>query len=1070
MSSATLHHEVVLASAGTGKTYGLVVRYLALLSAGHPPGSILATTFTRKAAGEIQGRILARLGAAASDPDEARLLGEQIGRSGLGVVEFQMMLATVCRELSSLNVSTLDSFFNRMISVVRWELGLFRANSLAALEDPGVSAVRELGIDRMLESLAASDFEELVHLVARFYKGEAQRSVASGMDRVLVELYDLFRECSARDRWDVPRSDLLRLEDSELEVLVQKLRELAPGLPKALASSVAEAAELAGSEDWESLFGKGVGKKIREGERTFRGAALDGELLAALESLVQHGQRALLDRLREQGVATRRILGQFEESFRELLQQRGVVLFSDLAHALAIHLPTLDEERWLDVYYRLDSQVQHLLLDEFQDTSLIQWRALQPMVEEILAHGDGSHTFYCVGDPKQAIYGWRGGCPELFTDLNRQLSQQAGEELVLSESYRSSQVVLDTVNRVFEGLGENVALLGERSLVQRWKGAFALHRQASKPELPGYVALRSSPVWEGEFAAHDPWQELIGASGSDEEELRPSSHLEAAAQTVAGLSKELPAATIGVLVQTNRTVREMLDLLRDLGLGASGEGGAAIDDDPVVSVVLSALRLSDHPGDSASWHHLCDSYEGPLLLGALLERDRLDVAREVRRKLGSLGLPRLLSSWFRHTGGKLNERAVRRFRQLVRLAERYADENPEGRAEDFVEWVPRCGVAEPEPARIRVMTVHKSKGLEFDAVVLCELDRGIGRLSNPQVNVLRPNPVSSPEAIFRATNVKIRSGSEDLQAANQQEIERRLWDDLSGLYVGMTRARYALVLLVQPLKLTKTGSTKEKQTASGVVREALASEATPAERAQGLGSLFEVGDLSSVAGMLAQREPPRQPLVANEAARTERVGHRVAAQQRGRRLRLIRPSTLNQQARRVRAADLLRPTRRQERIRGLFLHALLARIDWWRSGGAHWDESELEVLARGHRLPVSTARRYAAELVTVLEEPAVADLLEKPGGKLRLWRERPFAVPLDRHLIRGVFDRVVIRDLRGSAQVATLLEFKSGETPLDESLPQLESYRDALAAMLGVLPLSIDSMLLSVETGRVLRL
>ena len=83
--------------------------------------------------------------------------------------------------------------------------------------------------------------------------------------------------------------------------------------------------------------------------------------------------------------------------------------------------------------YRLDARVEHLLLDEFQDTSRLQWRALLPLVEEILSWGDGSRTLFAVGDPKQAIYGWRGGCVELFDVLQWWVQQWWGWHLDFRE-------------------------------------------------------------------------------------------------------------------------------------------------------------------------------------------------------------------------------------------------------------------------------------------------------------------------------------------------------------------------------------------------------------------------------------------------------------------------------------------------------------------------------------------------------------------------------------------------------------------------------------------------------------
>ena len=1071
-----LEHEVVLASAGSGKTYSLVVRYISLLAAGVAPGSILATTFTRKAAAEILERLLARLADAAREPDEAARLAEEVGHMPLGCADFQVMLATVCRELPALQVSTLDSFFHRLVSVARWDIGLFQLQKVAALEEPAVRFVREEAIDRMLGDLAEQDFEELVHLVSRFYRGDAQRSVAWGMDRILVELYELYRTSPACETWSGPSTDLPELDDEELAGCLDTLRALAPTLGKAVGRSTAEAVALAQERQWEELLSKGVAGKVAAGEGTFSRQPLEGRHRAELERLVAHAQRSLLERLREQGIATRRVLERFEVAFGRGLAARGVTLFGDLAHALVHLLPRLDPERFLDLHFRLDGQIQHLLLDEFQDTSLLQWRALQTMAEEILAHGDGSHTMFCVGDPKQAIYGWRGGCPELFVAMERQLGtreRDAADEPV-ARSFRSTPPILDTVNRVFSRIADNPLLAGQRPVASQWQSAFVRHDSVFGG--PGYVALRSTPAWEGELGAFDPWAEMLGVPVlEDELEERPQGHLEAAAAAVADLAQRLSGASIGVLVQTNRAVRDLLDRLRAGGLEASGEGGASIDDDPAVTAFLSALRLAEHPGDGAAWFHLRCGAVGSEL-GPDLGDGPVLVSRALRDELAALGLARALACWTRRVGAP-TARSRRRLLQLVTLAEQFEADGSVRRIDDFIDWVGWAAVAEPEPARIRVMTVHKAKGLEFDAVVLCELDRALGALRNPQVNVLKDDPVHEPKAIFRATNRFVRSGSEELQEAHRQELARRLRDDLSALYVGMTRARSALLLLVQPLRRGARGPSRERLNGSGILRNALASEASPEDRARGGELLYEVGCLEDVAGAL--EAPHAAPVVPEPTAAAPVKAAGSAA--RSRRLRLVRPSALRSRARFARAHDLVQPSVRAERARGSFVHALLAEIAWLPESQttAPWSKRAAKQAASRLRLHGAAARSYEEQLLTQLQTPEIGDIFRRTERSVEIWRERAFAVPVDRDLIRGVFDRVEIHRRRGRIEAARLIEFKTGghegeslgtSGSRDDFAPQVESYRSALSTMLGLLPTSIEALVVLVDRREVVRL
>lgn len=102
----------------------------------------------------------------------------------------------------------------------------------------------------------------------------------------------------------------------------------------------------------------------------------------------------------------------------------------------------------LCIDYRLDCRLDHWLIDEFQDTSDVQWSVLQNLVDEVIQDPDRQRTFFCVGDVKQAIYGWRGGNPYLFRRIREQYGDVIQEES-LDQSFRSCPPIIHTINRVF---------------------------------------------------------------------------------------------------------------------------------------------------------------------------------------------------------------------------------------------------------------------------------------------------------------------------------------------------------------------------------------------------------------------------------------------------------------------------------------------------------------------------------------------------------------------------------------------------------------------------------------------
>ena len=143
-------------------------------------------------------------------------------------------------------------------------------------------------------------------------------------------------------------------------------------------------------------------------------------------------------------------LGRFAQLYAAALERRraeqGAYEFDDITRVLGGDDPLGTRD---DLYYRLDARAKHILLDEFQDTSVPQWQALSPLAAELLSGYADERAAVIVADPKQSIYGWRGGTPDLVRDLRASYALRQG---VLSKSWRSSKVVLDFVNELYAEL------------------------------------------------------------------------------------------------------------------------------------------------------------------------------------------------------------------------------------------------------------------------------------------------------------------------------------------------------------------------------------------------------------------------------------------------------------------------------------------------------------------------------------------------------------------------------------------------------------------------------------------
>ncbi|MFP4145516.1 MAG: UvrD-helicase domain-containing protein [Phycisphaeraceae bacterium] len=1061
-------HRITRASAGAGKTYQLTTRYLGLLALHARPEGILATTFTRKAAGEILGRVLSRLAGAAVDARARRQLAGDIGREfnvdlPLHEADCRAMLASLAESLHRLNISTIDSFFSRIASSFRYELDLPLEPQMVDESHPLARQLRQRAIEAML---ADQDLPVLLEMLQRLHHDTAVRKVTQAMDELVRDLYEVYREAPDRAVWTRLEPPAGLLSAPALAEAIEKLRAMEEQLPqtksgspnKTWAKAWRDALACCDGRDWENFLDTGLPKKLIAGEETFSRAAIEPAWQDVFQPLIDHARADQVARLARQAEAMHDLLERFDGHYARLRRDRSLLLYADVTHKLARHLPSLGDELLMEVYFRLDAQVAHLMLDEFQDTSLEQWRVLSPFAEEIASHADGSRTFFCVGDTKQAIYGWRGGCVELFDEVEQTLCPDPEARQTLAKSWRSSPVVLGAVNDVFTNLPNCDCLAGDGEVVERWDAVFEPHA-AQKQDLPGHARLITSPA-----AGDDPPVE------DDEDEAAPASpHERFVAEQVAQLVREAPGRTVGVLVSRNRVANRLLFEMHKLGLPVSGEGGNPVTDSPAVAAVLSAMTLADHPGHSAAAFHVANSPLGEILEMTGRGRDAARrVAREIRQALLDEGYAGLLARWARQLAPSCDKRNLTRLTQLVDLAEKYgpiADLRPS----QFVEFVENERVEEPTPAAVRVMTIHGAKGLEFDAVVLPDLAQELDRsLARARVMVHRGDPTGPVEAVYPFANRQQRELAPELDTAYAAMKADRRREDLCNLYVAMTRARHSLQMIVPPRELTKKGELKKLRLCfAAILREALN---VTDEAAEGEEVLYERGDPAWASQLDAPGEA--QPRQTSEADGPLRVRLARPGREARRSWLAVSPSSLEGGGR-VSAGSLLDLTEGEGRQRGTLLHEWMSRVGFTDELDALPEETDL--LAMGRQILPGAADdelvEHLAHFQMVLARPGVRAALERNGAD-ELWRERNFAVRDGGRLVRGAFDRVHVWGGSGKRTRAKLIDFKSDRVSgagvarrAEHYRPQIQAYQRALATLLKLPAGQIEAELLFLETG-----
>ncbi|NMC21903.1 MAG: UvrD-helicase domain-containing protein, partial [Thermogutta sp.] len=595
---------------------------------------------------------------------------------------------------------------------------------------------------------------------------------------------------------------------------------------KRVATALQADAARARAEDWETFLNTGLAKAIASGTRTYYGKPLDPEMEEVYQPLVAHARAVLRNRIRRQTAVIFRLLGKFRAGYEAAKRREGGLTFADVTRHVRDGLADAWRTSPLPGF-RLDGTVEHLLLDEFQDTSMPQWEALRPLVEHIRA-GDGG-TFLCVGDVKQSIYGWRGSEPAIIENLPREFPEI--ETRPLDRSYRSSPVVIETVNRVFEKLPQNAVFgpggdAGDRDIARQAAQAFAAAFQphdTARRELDGYCALMSKEA-AGD-AVRPPDDAGDTENGMPEEAVPESSR---AVQLISELHRRHPDLEIGVLFRKKDAIPPLLAGLRRLGIPVSEEAGNPLDLAPGVRVILSLLRLADHPGDTAAAFHVAHSPLAaavgwkayPAWLPAEQAAARRELSLRLRTQIGLRGYGPVIFDYARRL---LPYSAVEDLPRLERLAvSAYAYEaRGRFRVDDFVRWVEGRREAEPSQGVVRLMTIHASKGLQFPIVVLPDLDQ---RLEGQPLKVAadRPDSGGKYDWVCAWTDRKQRELGvlpEGFAERFDRARLRVMRESLCLLYVAMTRAIHALYLLIKP---SRENERTLPLTWAGILRAALA--------------------------------------------------------------------------------------------------------------------------------------------------------------------------------------------------------------------------------------------------------
>ncbi len=1084
MVSEVYNHEVISASAGSGKTFQLTNRYLNLVLARNiNPEAIIALTFSRKAASEIFDTIIDRLALGTRSSAAARLLGCQIRVPDLNEGDCIRCLRTLLSCLHKNRIGTYDSFFIWILRTFAWEFGVtgnFR------IVDPLMAAVK---VQDVLNGLFQRGrnlddaHREFVEIFKRATFGRQEKALSNLLSSFVENYHHIYLDSPNRENWgsvntiwpdgceslvvefDI-ENEIASLKAQILDDSVSKKEreawetflfeveafspytQIAPGLRYLLEKLVPKLDDLkAGSAELK------INRETR---------VLSSKACQHLYNLVTHIVGICLRTQIQKTCGIREIIQRFETRYNIDARCAGELTFSDVQTLLdpadtgvgnclpLSQKPGAADRLYID--YRLDSRFEHWLLDEFQDTSTLQWRIIENLIDEVVQDTSGARTFFYVGDLKQAIHGWRGGDWKLFEDVADKYNHDGVEQIKripLAESYRSCQPVIDTVNMVFEP--ESLATIRGPAL-RRWERNWRRHT-TTVHDKSGYATLLRVPRESGARSADHSrarWQIL--------------------AETIKKLPFERNDLSVAVLVKTNRTGSSLTSFLRVNGVSAIWEGDLRISDNPVVTAFVSLIKISQHPGDSMAEKHLRMTPFSSVMTRCFAGYDQLVVS--LNKDIHAGGFSYLIEKWITLLEKEINITRFgrRRIDELLAAARKF-DASGSRSSLDFIEYIERYTTTElTDPTSVRVMTMHKSKGLGFDVVLLPDLqDKSVLTSSRPiDLAVRKSKGAESRTEWVLAMPLKTISNADPvLKDYIERHNDDYCYEELCLFYVAMTRAKRGLYMIT-------TASAQRSQAVypATLLEHALEhrSDAIDAQSDQSeMIRVFETGD-PDWHHDLPEIENAERPEPAPAKKMSPESPGRLA-----RNLKRITPSGVEDIT--INAGKLFSLNSTFSAELGISVHELFQHITWL-------DDTDTVGLVSmwAQDCTVSDAVKSAVrgEFENAIRSPAFRKLLAKPERDTDLWREQRFEIVLNNEYVSGCFDRVSFARGSGPTGVeqAEIIDYKTDNINPDTDLaaakkkyrPQLELYRKVIAKITDLPAKKISCKLAFTKTGTVVEI
>lgn len=826
--------RIVEASAGSGKTYALARRYIQLLINPYLDldeialKNILAITFTNKAAREMKERILDFLKKISLDaydcPEEKKDMLEYLGvNEKEATAKARGILEKLIQNFNYFQVQTIDSFINIILSGCALDLKLsanfrIKETHLEYLKYSFDECIDKVKEDRKTAKIFDNFLKQYLYIENRnswFAKNDV-------IDIIAALFSNVFVYGGGFTKFDISTAEILKQKKKTFALIAALLKKCPPeGLHKKFIESLEK---FIGQDEENFDLGK-LGKYFeKDSLPVTKGHKLNADIIKLWKSI----RNNLIQIANKEAMSLFNCyIDIFElvyDEFRNFSRKDDVLFLGELNQQAKALFNTVNLSV-PELYYRLASRLKHYLIDEFQDTSKLQWDNLFFMIEEALSK-QGS-LFY-VGDKKQAIYRFRGGEVNLFDNLRDKFSEFKPVTVNLNKNWRSQKEIVFFNNHIFSAVNLS---------------RFIETQQPKEENSPKYFSpedineiIKVFKDSEQEYI-HDKdkgyvYSELIECKDAD---VRDDLIKQKLIVRISDLKNRFPLKDIAVLCRSNKEIELVTGWLIEERIDVESERTLNIKNNHLVKELISFLHFLNSPIDNLNFAAFimgeifskASNIKTQEIRGFLFElRDEgksnksfylyrefqkqypqawNEYISEFHKNVGLIPLYELVVSIIEKLGVFRNfpdhQGFLMRFLELIK-----EEEEDHAGVLDFLNFLDeiqetRLYVNFSNENAIKLLTIHKAKGLGFRVVILPFLEMDVmnmgsrARKIRTSYVVYEPANSDSKLGLLRLDSKYIRF-SNHLKNIYHKEYLRSFIDELNTLYVSFTRARDELYLFI----------------------------------------------------------------------------------------------------------------------------------------------------------------------------------------------------------------------------------------------------------------------------------